>query len=140
MLKNPVYLGGNAAMKAFIEKQKQYPKEAIENKISGVVLLRIDINHLGKVVQSKVLSGIGHGCDEEALRISKLLVFEVEKVRGLKVLWHKKIRIQFSLPRKRNKPQGLQVKYSLVSKSKIVNNENSEKKGRSGYVITIKGK
>ena len=37
----------------------------------GKVFIAFDINQKGEVSNYKVKSGIGHGCDEEALRVVK---------------------------------------------------------------------
>ena len=41
----------------------------MRNRIEGIVELSYVINGLGKIVEVKVLKGIGHGCDEEAIRL-----------------------------------------------------------------------
>ena len=53
---------------------------------------------LENVVATRVVQGIGHGCDEEACRVVRLLKFEVEKNRGVHVLFHQKAKIQFKKP------------------------------------------
>ena len=73
-IKKPIYKGGPSALKQFISQQMQYPKEALAQKKEGTVLIRYTINHLGKVVDTKIISGIGFGCDEEADRLVRLLI------------------------------------------------------------------
>lgn len=48
-----------------------YPKEAVDNEISGNVLVSFVISSNGKVQDVHLLKGIGYGCDEEALRVIK---------------------------------------------------------------------
>jgi len=95
-----VYPGGPKAMVAFIQSQLQYPEAAQEAKIQGSVHVQVSINHLGAVIQAKVISGIGYGCDEEALRVSKLLKFEASKNRGFKSVFMQTMGFHF-----RSKPQ-----------------------------------
>jgi protein TonB len=45
-----------------------YPKEARELGIEGDVRLSVSLDERGHVVAVKVLSGLGHGLDAEALR------------------------------------------------------------------------
>ncbi len=100
-IRKPIYPGGQKAYKAFIMQQLKYPQEALDQQVEGFVQLKYDINHLGKVISAKVISSLGHGCDEEAIRIVKLLEFEIPKgPRKLKVTFHKTVRIHFKIPKK----------------------------------------
>ncbi len=96
-LKKPSYPGGPEAMSAFISAHLVYPQDAIDQKISGMVQLELTISHQGEVLDTKVLHGLGYGCDEEAKRVAKLLKFHVPKNRGIKVRFFKKINIHFGL-------------------------------------------
>lgn len=69
----PQYPGGTEAMMKFISENLQYPKTASEMGISGKVILQLVIDKEGKVSDVKVLRGIGGGCDEEAMRVVKLM-------------------------------------------------------------------
>jgi len=98
-IKKPVYPGGNAAIRKFIKDNLKYPETAIDKKVEGTVHLKYTIDHKGKVVETKVVKGIGHGCDAEAERILKLLKFEIPKnPRKLRVTFHNKTQITFKLP------------------------------------------
>ena len=98
-IKKPYYEGGMTAMKAFIKKELSYPPTALQQKIEGTVYIRYTINYKGKVIDAKIVSGIGHGCDEEAIRLVKLLEFNVPKNRNLKAVFHKNLQIHFKLPK-----------------------------------------
>ena len=117
-IKKPIYEGGPKAMKKFIAKNLRYPKEALENKIQGTVYVRFDINRKGKVTDAKVIKGIGYGCDEEAMRLAKLLKFEIPKNRGVRVVFHKNIQIHFRLPRKKPVKKVTGIQYNYVEKKK----------------------
>lgn len=98
-IKKPIYPGGLKAMRDFIKKELKYPKSALDAKVEGTVYLRYEIGHKGNVLKSKVLSGVGHGCDEEGKRLVGLLKFQVPKnPRKLKIKFHKKLKIHFRLP------------------------------------------
>lgn len=141
-IKKPVYEGGLKAMRAFISQHKKYPKEAIKEKIEGTVYLKYTIDYKGKVIDAKVLKSLGHGCDEEAIRIVKLLKFNVPKNRGIKVKFFKNIQIHFRIPKQKEKPQPQpqqqQISYTITTKSqpKKEKIETKEKKG-GGYTIKI---
>jgi protein TonB len=98
-LHKPVYPGGMKAMREFLKQHLRYPKQARQEGLEGTVSLKYTINHLGKVVAVKVVSGLGSGCDEEAIRLVKMLKFEVPKNRKMKVLFHKSLQIHFRLPK-----------------------------------------
>ena len=94
-IQQPLYPGGDKAMTEFIYKNLRYPKDAMDNKVEGTVYIEYDIDYKGKVIETRVLQGLGFGCDEEASRVVKLLKFDVGKNRGMKVVFHKKARINF---------------------------------------------
>lgn len=100
-LKKPEYPGGPRAMHKFLADNQQYPDAALENRIEGTVTVRYTIDYLGKVIQTRVIAGIGYGCDEEAERMVSLLKFEVPKTRKMKVQFQKTIHIHFKLPQKK---------------------------------------
>ena len=110
-LKKPEYPGGPRAMHKFLADNQQYPDSALENRIEGTVTVRYTIDYLGKVIQTRVIAGIGHGCDEEAERMVSLLKFEVPKTRKMKVQFQKTIHIHFKLPKK--KEISTSVSYTL---------------------------
>lgn len=117
ILESPFYPGGPKAIRDFLLNNMQYPEEAKKNKIEGIVSLKIDINHLGQVIKAKTINNIGHGCDNEALRLVRLLKYTCPKARGVKVIFHKKINIHFQLPKEEtvNPPS---YSYTYVEKSK----------------------
>lgn len=138
-IKKPIYLGGTKAYRAFIKDNLKYPKEALENKIEGTVMLRYSINYKGEVIDTKILKGIGYGCDEEAQRIVKLLKFEIPKgPRKLKVLFHKDTKINFRLPKKKSPSPKTGVSYTYTTrKKKSENKEQNPKKTKQSYSYTI---
>lgn len=67
--KSPQFPGGEVAMKKFIAENVKYPQSAKEASIKGTVYVTFVVNNEGKVTDAKVLRGINHSCDEEALRV-----------------------------------------------------------------------
>jgi TonB family protein len=98
LIKSAFYEGGKKAMDEFIQKHLTYPQDAIEHKTEGKVHLFLDIDKNGKVSKAKLISGIGHGCDEEAIRVVKLMHWQVDKVRNMHVVFHQRLTINFKLP------------------------------------------
>jgi TonB family protein len=69
----PEYVGGNNAMNAFIASNINYPQKAKETGIQGTVYVSFHVDENGNVVNAKVIKGIGKECDEEALRVIKMM-------------------------------------------------------------------
>jgi len=144
-IKKPYYEGGITALRKFIKENLKYPKEALAKKIEGTVLVRHDIDHKGKVIGAKVLKGIGHGCDEEATRLIKLLQYEVPKgPKKLKVTFHKDTKINFRLPKEKvrkveaKKPTKIQGNQGKLSISYTVTPKKGKaKEVKKSYSYTI---
>lgn len=136
-IKKPIYEGGPVAMKAFIKENLRYPDEAQKAKIEGTVVVRYDIDHEGKVVDAKTVSGLGHGCDEEAIRLVHLLKFIVPKNRGVKVLFHKTIQIHFRLPKQKKivKPPSSTISYTVTPKKEIPEKQPEQKPKSYTYTV-----
>ncbi len=131
----PRYPGGRKAMDEFIKNQLQYPEEAIRQQVHGIVSLKFDIDEFGSVSNVQILHGIGAGCDEEAIRLVKLLQYEKTKKQGLKVTFHQSLNIHFRLPLP-GKPPGdetIRLQYELKKEPE------ADKPARSGsFSYTIK--
>lgn len=97
-IQQPEFSGGPKELTKFIYSNLQYPQAALDAKIEGTVVVEYDIDYKGNVVDTRVLQGVGHGCDEEACRVVRLLKFTVGRNRGVRVLFHQKARIRFKLP------------------------------------------
>ena len=97
-IKSAYYEGGRAALEAFVKKELRYPKEALEAKIEGTVSVRYTVDYKGKVTDAHIISGLGHGCDEEALRIVRSLFFKVPNDGKIKSKYTRKLHIHFRLP------------------------------------------
>lgn len=144
-IKKPYYEGGINAMKTFIKENLSYPSSALSNKIEGTVYIRYTINYKGKVVDTKIVAGIGHGCDEEAIRLVKLLEFTVPKNRNLKAIFYKNLQIHFRLPKVATKkeaippsvPPSIQYNYTTTKQTPAKPIKKKVEKGGS-YDITIR--
>lgn len=147
-IRKPIYPGGDKAYKAFIASNLVYPEEAKKNKINGQVRLKYGINYKGDVTEVKVLSSLGYGCDEEAIRIVKLLKFDVPKgPRKIRVLFHRTVRINFKLTvsKKEKKPvvkpklnHSASVSYNYISSATSEKPNKASKGSSKVYQYTIK--
>lgn len=141
-IKKPIYEGGPKAIKAFIRDNLRYPEEALKQKVEGTVVLKYSIGYKGDVVDTKIISGLGYGCDEEAVRLARMLKFEVPRTRGVKVLFHKDIKIHFRLPRQKPKAakapaSTVEYAYTVTPKKKDTLKKPSKDEKSGGYSYTI---
>jgi len=71
--KQPEYPGGTEAMFGFIMENLRYPQKARESRIEGRVIINFTVKTDGSVADVETMRGIGGGCDEEAVRVVKLM-------------------------------------------------------------------
>jgi len=89
----PQFPGGEREMLRFIKNNLRYPLSAQENNIQGTVILNFVVNREGKIINLKVVKGIGFGCDEESIRVmEKMPLWTPGKQRGQTVL------VSFTMP------------------------------------------
>lgn len=60
---------GKKAFKKYVEDNLEYPSDALENDISGTVLLEVSIAADGDIRSILTRKGLGFGCDQEAIRL-----------------------------------------------------------------------
>ena len=132
-------------MAAYLQQHLVYPPTALEAEVEGTVHLKYDIDHKGKVVGVEIINGIGHGCDEEAERLVRGMEFTVpKKARGLRIIYHKNLKVNFHLPKKKavNPPttgdslSTSGITYTIVPKSPEPAQKSTSGNGYS-YQITI---
>jgi protein TonB len=68
----PSFPGGAQAFFRFISHNLKYPGKARDNNTQGSVTISFVVEKDGTISDVKVETGLGDGCDEEALRIIKL--------------------------------------------------------------------
>lgn len=61
-------------MPGFLRKNLRYPAMALDGNVSGRVIVNFIIDEKGNIEKATLLKGIGYGCDEEALRVIKLML------------------------------------------------------------------
>ncbi|MFA5196321.1 MAG: energy transducer TonB, partial [Bacteroidales bacterium] len=89
----PSFPGGDEARIKFLKENINYPQMAKESGIQGTVYVTFVVDEKGKVTDVRVLRGIGGGCDEEAVRVVKLMPsWNAGKQSG------KAVRVQFNMP------------------------------------------
>lgn len=89
----PTFPGGDESRVRFLTENIKYPQMAKESGIQGTVYVTFVIDERGRVADVKVLRGIGGGCDEEAIRVVKMMPpWNAGKQSG------KPVRVQFNMP------------------------------------------
>ncbi|MBX7124447.1 MAG: TonB family protein [Cyclobacteriaceae bacterium] len=64
-------VGGLKAYNDYLESNKQYPQQALLNTLEGRVTLQFTVDVMGDVSEFTVVRSVGHGCDEEVMRLVK---------------------------------------------------------------------
>jgi TonB family protein len=146
-IKAPYLEGGKAALEAFVKKELRYPKEALAAKIEGTVSLRYTVDYKGNVTEANVISPLGHGCDEEALRIVKSLKFKVPNDGKITSKFTRKLHIHFRLPgspatlpetkKIATTPEGTSLSYQYQVVSTPAKPGTTELKKKVSYDINI---
>ncbi len=77
----------------FIQSQINYPETAKKDSIEGVVYVSYWVEITGATTNHKVAKGIREDLDEEALRITELLMYEKPAMQG-----GEPVRLQYTLP------------------------------------------
>jgi len=90
----PIYLDGDGKRLAIVIMKTRYPAEAHEKNIQGKVIIAFTIDENGNVSNYKINKRIGGGCDEEALRITKLITGDW--LPGM--LNGKPVKVEFEMP------------------------------------------
>jgi len=131
-LKVPEYPGGKKALLDFIKSHLQYPDDAWAKKIEGIVSVAFEVNDMGKVESAKIIKGLTPACNEEALRVVKLLIFGQAHNHGIRLKSSHKINIHFKPPLMQN--VNLQFSYTPPEEEKP---KAVEKKEEYTYTIHI---
>ncbi len=139
-LKLPRMRESKEQFKKFIRENQKYPAAAIENKIEGDVIIKYKITDNGDVFDPSVIKGLGYGCDEEAVRLVKMIRYNAVKNRGVRVTAHSKIKIPFRLP-KEKKQQKIKMVYTQTPAAKEPEKKKKEQEKspyQKTYNYTIK--
>ena len=89
----PVYPGGDEAFHRYLRDKIHYPAEAERLNLSGTVYVRFVVDEDGRIRDAEVIKGCGHGLDDEALRLVRLMPWWVPgREQG------KPVRVQRTMP------------------------------------------
>ncbi|GAB2558348.1 energy transducer TonB [Spirosoma aerophilum] len=89
----PEYPGGMEALRNFLGKNLNYPRQAASAGVAGRVYVSFVVNTDGSLTDLQVVKGIGFGCDEEAVRVMrKMPNWRPGKQAG------RAVRVKYNLP------------------------------------------
>jgi TonB family protein len=69
----PIFVDGNNKIIQLYVSNIRYPAKARESNLQGKVLIAVTVDTLGHLSNYRVKKSVGGGCDEEALRVVKLI-------------------------------------------------------------------
>ncbi len=94
----PAFPGGEKERIRFLQQNINYPPDARKNKIRGTVYVSFVVETDGSITNVRLMKGIGHGCDEEALRvISSMPRWTAGRQNGVAVRVHLVVPLVFTL-------------------------------------------
>ncbi|HEY4336949.1 MAG TPA: energy transducer TonB [Puia sp.] len=96
----PQFPGGQGALDSYVNDQINYPQNAIDNDVSGVVRVSFIVDENGKITKAKLISPqkVGEGLDEEALRVvNKMPEWKPGTLHGKKVKTRLELPISFTV-------------------------------------------
>ena len=89
----PILPGGDVERQKFLNENIRYPQQALETDIQGTVYVQFVVDTKGNITDVKVLRGIGGGCNEEAVRVIKMMPqWHAGKQNG------RSVRVLFTMP------------------------------------------
>ena len=89
----PEYPGGIPALSAFLSENIKYPKSALEDSISGRVIISFIVEKNGKISDVQVARSVHPSLDEEAARVVKMMPKWTPGIQN-----GKPVRVRFTLP------------------------------------------
>lgn len=69
----PEFPGGDKKRIEFLTENIKYPDQALENGVQGTVYIGFVVEKDGSITDTRVLRGIGKGCEEEAFRAIRMM-------------------------------------------------------------------
>lgn len=99
-VQNALFGDGAEQLAQYFSQNLNYPQEAAIRHIEGVVILTLTIDTAGIVRNAKVRSGLGLGCDEEALRLAQSMPkWKPASLDGKPIASGATVQVDFRLPR-----------------------------------------
>ena len=94
---HPIFTNSNINIAGYIAANLKYPDAAIKQNLSGTVKLGFIVEPHGKISNLRILTSLGAGCSEEAIRIVQLMKWKPGIKNDLAVRTRMSISINFNL-------------------------------------------
>jgi TonB family protein len=89
----PSFSGGQASLLRFLSGNTKYPESAKKHKIEGMIIVQFIVEKNGSLTNLLIVKGLGYGCDEETLRLVRMMPkWQPGYQKG------KPVRVRFNLP------------------------------------------
>ncbi|MDJ1503133.1 energy transducer TonB [Xanthocytophaga agilis] len=82
----PEFPGGIPKIGEFLQNNLRYPKAAFKANITGKVFGTFIVGEDGTIRDIEITQGIGYGCDEEVIRVIKLMPKWIPGMQGGKTV------------------------------------------------------
>ena len=93
------FAGGSEQMSLFFTRNMNYPDKAAVRHIEGTVVVVFTVDSAGGIRNPKIRKGLGHGCDEEAIRLVRTMPqWHPALLNGKPVATGKTLHINFKMP------------------------------------------
>jgi protein TonB len=96
----PEFPGGQRALDNYVNDHINYPQDAVDNDVTGIVRVSFVVDENGKISKAKLVSPqrVGNGLDEEALRvINKMPEWKPATMHGKKIKTRLELPISFQV-------------------------------------------
>ncbi len=93
----PIFTNPAINLAGYIAANLKYPEAAIKQNLSGTVKLGFVVEPHGKISNLRILNSLGAGCNEEAIRLVRLIKWMPGIKNNLAVRTRMSISINFSL-------------------------------------------
>ncbi|MDJ1503134.1 energy transducer TonB [Xanthocytophaga agilis] len=89
----PEFPGGISKLGEFLQNNLRYPKAARKANITGKVFASFVVDAKGRIKDISIAKGLGYGCDEEVIRVIRLMPKWKPGIKD-----NKAVPVRFSLP------------------------------------------
>ncbi|NTW26121.1 MAG: TonB family protein [Lentimicrobium sp.] len=94
---HPIFTNNLISLAGYVAANLKYPEAAVKQNLSGVVKVGFIVETHGKISNVKIINSLGAGCNEEALRIVRMIKWMPGTVNRMAVRTRMSISINFSL-------------------------------------------
>jgi TonB family protein len=94
----PQFPSGEEELMNFLTNNLSYPIQARDNGIQGKISIKFTIDEIGQISSIEIVKGIGGGCNEETIRVIKLMPKWIPAIRhGKNVKVNYQMNVSFRL-------------------------------------------